>query len=188
MAAPGQVDVFHLNGSVVSTPTNLAAAYPHGGTILGNQGRMSIRIDHARREITAEEFGGRRVDYERLGESARLTGILRSYDADAIAAIFPNTTIGTKSRKPIITGYAFGSSFKTAGSVASDKALVLLFSPNDREHLPSVLFFNAIPLLQEAIEIQLKIDVEFGFGIAFDAAPDASGRLYAIGMVEDLTL
>jgi hypothetical protein len=73
------IDCIRERGRVCVGPSNLSAAYPHGGTGLGLIRDIEFQPGIRNREIAAEEFGGIATEYIRLGERAALTGVLRAW-------------------------------------------------------------------------------------------------------------
>lgn len=187
MSAPSIRNVFRFPGRLISSPTNLSAAHPYGGTELGIARDMIFRFGQVSTESEAEEFG-RVVAVTLAGEKAALMCVLRTYDNDAISAVFPNTSAPSKGRHRVINGRASGSGIDRAGFDLDSMAIKLLFVPHAVEEHPAILVYNAVPILDESAELQMAIGEEFGIALAFKATPDATGRDYSIGSLSDLTL
>ena len=167
-------------------PTDLSLSFPHGGTALGLSNKDIVLVPTVARErIQAEEFGSEIVDEVYLGETWVLTGILREWDDDLISDIFLNTKVGSVTGKRVIE---FPGTRK-AGRFRSQDAIKLCASPlREPTNNPMVIFYNAIPMIEEtaAFNFQLKSNLEFGF--VFLALRDTQGRSIQIGFKDDLSL
>ena len=86
------------------------------------------------------------------------------------------------------TSGAVSNSDGSPGKYASADSFKLMFCPDAEDHQPFLIFYNAMPLVQEAAEIQLTLTADLEIAVAFHAAPDATYRTYAWGLREDLTL
>lgn len=185
MSAPAPETVRRLKGRLVAAPTSLSTAYPHGGTELGfvSNGRFIPNVN--RKEIRAEEFGQKRVEIAVAGDGDPvLLAVLRNYDLALLQRVFPSVSVGTSSNEAVIEFDANEDSIL----IGADRGFVLFFSPDNVDLDPAILFYNALPLVQEAAELQLTINAEFSIAVAFLGAPDASFRDARIGKREDLVL
>jgi hypothetical protein len=90
-------NILRFPGRLCKTPTNLAAAFPHGGTELGVVRDMVFRPMVSTTPIHAEEFG-RTVEVIVTKESAVFACVLRSYDNDLLSDVFHNTGAGRRAR------------------------------------------------------------------------------------------
>lgn len=185
MAAASPANILRLRGRLVASPTNLGAAYPHGGTEIGLVRDARFKYGVITQEITAEEYGGTATEAVYAAESAVFAGIARDYDNDMIARLFPNTATGG-------SGFARVDHLATdAGRLLSSDSIVLLFAPaatNATTGHPHILVYNAVPVLDAAAELQLHAGAEAGVAFVFRCVPDASSRIYAIGRRGDLSL
>lgn len=187
MAAPSTSKIFRFPGRLIKSPTSLSAVAPYGGTELGIARNMVFRLGIKTTPSQAEELG-RTVAVTLVGEEAVLACVLRTYDNDAISTLFPNTTAPTLGRHRLIDGRASGSGINRAGYNLAGKAVALLFVPKAVEEHPAILIYNAVPVIDEAAELQASIGAEFGIACMFKALPDSTGRDYSIGSLSDLTL
>jgi len=193
MAVGAATNVFHFDGRLVANFTDIttSALALSSGEHLGEIRAGVFMINHSAEEVTAEEFGGKRVDYVRTGDSAALTAVLREFDATSLSLIFPNVTTSSKTGRPIIKGRSFATTastdtIKRSGSFASDKAMKLLFLPNSPDQVPAIIIYSAIPVPDAAGELALTNKAEAGFPVAFQATHDVNGHLYQIGLLADL--
>tara|TARA_B100000686_G_scaffold145595_1_gene153091 strand:- start:939 stop:1505 length:567 start_codon:yes stop_codon:yes gene_type:complete len=181
-------DVLRIPGKLVINPTDINAAYPHGGTEMGLTRDSQMRFGIKTSLVHAEEWGNQPVESVYCGESAVFAAVLREWDNDAISNIFPNVGTGAVSGDKTILGRVAGAGVNRAGYLLSNKSFVLLFSPKSVDRHPMVIIRKAIPMVEEASMLQLSLAEEMGIGVVFQAIPDSSDRLYDIGRREDLTL
>lgn len=187
MATQDPAKIRYLSGRLVANPTDLSAAFPHGGTELGTVRRLVFTARSERPPVRAEEFGGAEVEYIRGAQDAALAAVLREWDPDAIAAVFPNTATGSVSGKPVLRGQVFGAGVTKPGTLASDKALVVLVSPDATDRAEGLILPNALPMPEEQLELQFAIGVEAGLALVFRAVPHAtSGKTFELGRIRDL--
>ncbi len=102
MALSSPDRIFKLAGRLVSGATDLTAAFPHGGTELGNVRDAEFRPIQKTSLVTNEGWGGQASEVVYMGESAILAVVLRGYDIDAWLACFPNAAAGA-SGEPLLT-------------------------------------------------------------------------------------
>lgn len=188
MALPNVQDVLQVPGRLSYNPTSLSLDYPHGGTALGIVRQISVRPAVAHQEIKAEEFGVETVDILYIGEAWVLTAILRSFDNDMLGVVWANTKTPGTSGKRTVEYPGTGASPVRAGSLVSNRSVKLVFTPDDTQHHPMLILYRALPMIQESTEISLALNLKFEIAVAFVGIRDASGRIVAFGMKEDLTL
>ena len=194
MAVPTPESIMRLKGRFVKDPSDLKAAFPYGGTALGVIGAARFLPGVKSAPLPAEEFGNVIAEVVTTGSSAILMAALRSYDNDALPLLFQNAKPGASSGDQFIEGKvgssagAISASDGSPGRYASDDSFALMFCPDAEDHQPFLIFYNAIPLVQEAAEIQLTLTADLEIAVAFHAAPDSTYRTYSWGLREDLTL
>ena len=184
MSLPNVQNALRNKGNFCFNPTDLSLAYPHGGTGLGLINKVVVKPMKTNYMIRAEEFGNEVTDVIDGGQSWLITATLRSFDDNAISKIFPNTSIGSKSKTRVINH----SGAVRAGSLISSRSIVLIFSPEDIQRNPMVIFYKALPLIDETSEFNFNLDTEFALGVQFVAIRDNSERVEAIGKRDDLSL
>lgn len=191
MGLPNVREALRVPGSFCINPVqgSLPSAFPHGGTGLGLVRDVECHLQVGTDEITAEEFGGTVTEVIYCGERVYFAAFLRAMDNDAIAAIFPNTSVGSV---PSGSGdrridYNPVSGIRP-GKKLSDLAVPLLFSPLDLERHHFVYFPKAIPRVEETALLQLSFAEEVGIAVAFVAIPASDGTVYRVRKREDLTL
>ena len=184
MTAPNLAALLRVPGRLIVSPTDFLAASPYGGTILGMVRGVEVRMDIRSNLVTAEEWGGVTTEVVYAGETVVLAAILREWDSDAVASVFPYAASGAA------TGRRVASQTVDAGTRAGTRrtAAGIVFAPLAADAHPWVYFPAAIPLLDQSVRFGLGLDQEAGFGAVWHAVPDDSGRVYQIGFRPDLTV
>lgn len=185
MAAPDLARVLRVGGRLAVNPSNLASAWPHGGTGLGLVQDVAIRVRSSVHEIAEEPWGIEPSEVILGGESVALVAALRTWDATALATVFPSGATGSVTGERVVT-YP-GASWK-AGTQLYAGRVVLLFTPTDQENHPAALFYAACPVLDDDVSLRLQLDQEHLVAVRFVCARDASARVYAYGRLRDLSL
>lgn len=184
MSAWDPRNVFRAPGRLVMNPTSLAAgqSYPWGGAELGVVREVAAIPNQQNYIVRAEEYGGVAAEVIQGGESWVLVAVLASYDKSLLAKLFNSAAVETA------TGRAQISFPGSPGTKASGRSLKLLFSPDDFDHHPMLVLYNAIPLVEESARIKLSARDPFEIPVAFHGTYDGSSRLMAMGMRQGLTL
>ena len=196
--------VMRIAGNLCINPTDISdtAQFPYGGTALGVTRGAEFRFGIKSAIVTAEEWGGQPVETVYGGEVAIFAFVLREFDNDAIATVFPNTSVGSTSGDRVIEGAVIGAGVNRAGYLMSNQSVSLLFAPQVEkttatpgsstyipyDEQPMVLVRVAIPMLEETATLQLSLAQEIGMPVVFQGIPDANGKVYEIGKRGDLTL
>jgi hypothetical protein len=188
MATANIEDVLRVPCRLCAAPTDFSAAFPHGGTALGLASRVDFKPRALYSPITAEEWGGMRIDAIYCGEQAELSCFLRGWDADALQKCFPNTSLGSYSGRYYIRCDPGVSGQNRPGYLMSSKAIVLVVSPVAANYAPGIVLHQAIPLWAEAAELAFRSTSELGLAVTFLCLPDSSGRLYREGWLRDISL
>lgn len=187
MATGAARDVRFVPGKLVMNPTDLTAAYPYGGTELGLTAAVLFKPGIMSRQHGAEEWGGTVVESTFTGQVALISCVLRSFDKDALAKVFPNTATGDQTGRVGLDGRVSASA-NLPGYRMSNKAVKLLWVPDDLVENEAILIYNAIPGVDEAAELALSINVEFGTPVFFLASVDSQKRICKVAPLEDLVL
>lgn len=194
MATVDARKVLRAPGRLAYGCTNLALAWPHGGTGLGNVRGIVLRYARTDFRVTAEEFGFEPVEVIQGGESWSVGAVLRDADDDAYSKLFPNTAAGTTTQHKVVT--APGS--VRAGALGSARGVVLVFTPEGATHakaaatpdvaVPFVVLYRAIPMVEESAEVALTRSADVALPAIFVGIRDSSDRMLAMGRRADLTL
>lgn len=186
MSAPLAANVLYLPGKLVKDPTDLTAAYPHGGTELGMvrnlQWQPGIKYDKA----IAEEWKTAVAAFVEE-EHAVIACVLRTWDDDVLRTVFPNTQIDSFGQVGIYSRVQ-GAGVNRAGFDLASRGFKLFFSPKAVDNQRALLFYNAVPLIDESTQLQLSLGREAGFALMFEAFPDSQGRLLTFDFRENIAL
>ncbi len=186
MASPDPRKVIRgLTGSLCTDPTDLDAAFPHGGTAIGLTRDMVFTPGERAVLIHAEEFGNVVREGFRVQDSPVFTAVLRQWDDDGVAAIYPDTATGDSGRT-LIRSRA-NTNANRSGTKLSASAVKLLFSPDSPDQHPFIIIYKAIPVLTDSM-IEPDMRKELGFSVGFYGIPDASYRLAYAGFRADISL
>jgi hypothetical protein len=187
VSAPATASIIRVPGVLIWNPTSLSGSAPYGGTYLGTTRGISFKSNPRYRPLW-DETSGSVLDLIYAGEGpCELKAIVRYPDSDML------TTAAEKAVQTTAGGVAFlfrpqGTTANTrAGRLMSAGAGVLLFAPHAATAHPMVLIYNAIPMLDEDLELRFSQKEEWGLGVSFMGTPDASGRVYAHGRKATLT-
>ena len=184
MSASDSSRVAYAPGSLVVGPTNLSAAFPHGGTLIGGTNGCALQCFTGYYPVTAWEEGGAPVEFIHRGAAWGVGAFLREWDDDALAACFPNTAVGAVSQHRVVSE----PGTRAPGHRLSALAVKLLFVPDDPKRAPAWILYKAVPMPKEGTDMLFRHDAELGLEVAFAGILDASRRVIAIGRIEDLSL
>lgn len=190
MGISSPADVLIVPGDLVVGATDLTTDSPFGGTIIGEVRDKRFRAGARTYAVAAEEWGGQTVEVIYGRQAAILACVLRSWDEDALGAVFPIYSTGASGR-PLIVGQPVAGDATTvrAGRALSTlQGVALTFAPRDLDRHPWIHLYNAVPAVEEASELRLEIDDEVGIPVVWHGLPDDQGRTHAIGMRGDITL
>ena len=129
MATSNARNIRRFKGRLTWNPTDLTAAFPHGGTELGVVRDLVFRFGLETEEILAEEWGNVPTEYVHVGSSAFLAAILREFDNDAISTIFPDSATGAVSGDTRPRA-AVNGSVTLGGTLLSTNSGLLVVSPD----------------------------------------------------------
>jgi hypothetical protein len=180
--------VLQVPGRLCINPTSLTSAFPHGGTALGTVHQVGVQIASGFFDVTAEEFGDQVVESIFTGEQWGLAAVLRQFDEDAIAAVFPNTTTGTTSKRVTVRHWSDASSPNRPGHKLSGRSVKLLFSPLDSDRNRAVIFYRALPRVAEQLELMHAVDRRVEVPVVFLAIPDATMRVARSDFLRDMAV
>lgn len=186
MTTPNPRNILKIPGRLVANPTDLSAAYPHGGTELGVVRDVVINFGVQVDFPIAEEFKAP-IAAILQAENPVLACVLRSWDDAMLSRIWHN--IETSAFGEVgIHGAVSGSGIKRAGTNLASRAIKLFFSPHAVDQHRAIFLYQAVPLPAETSELQLSIGREFGMALMFRALPDHLGRTYAVDLRQNIDL
>lgn len=191
MTAESASKILRGSGHLVLNPTSaLTGTAPFGGTALGYSQDVVLRRLTESFRVTAEEWGGVTVEKTQAGEAWLVAGFLRAWDPDLLTVLFPNTRTGTRTNTPIVQAILNKSGGKRAGHRLSERAVKLLFVPDDPDRVPAWICYRALPDLDTAQALGWDHEKELGLPFAFESIPLNTSQLHVgeTGRLVDLTL
>ena len=190
MAAGNVSRIIRSPGKIVIGPTNLSNAYPHGGTEIGKTNMCALAV-------LGTSF---RIDCEGLGEATDVLArnnhyifscFLRGWDDDAVQLLMkPNYAAGSVSGHALYREPGTGGDSKEPGESSLNRAVILLFVPDDLIHVPSMIIYSGIPNWSDGAELLFRrgFDEELGIPLAVECLRDSNGNILRIGRFADLAL
>ncbi|RKY16665.1 MAG: hypothetical protein DRQ55_17525 [Planctomycetota bacterium] len=185
MASPATRNILRVPGKIVKDPTDLSAADPYGGTVLGDVHQITVRLKSQSYVLTAEEWGGAPWEVIHAGYPLFLAATLRGIDNDAMAAIFPDTVTGDPSGE---TNVRFRVDNGRAGTLLSTKSMKLLFVPNASLRHRAIILRDAVPVAAEDASWGLNASEEQVTNVVWYAIPDKTNRVAEMAFIKDLAL
>lgn len=185
MATPAARHMLKIPGKLIQDPTNLSAASPYGGTVLGLVRAIYFRPTSKSKAIEAEEWGSQVVEVIHGGTSCVMAAVLRGYDDDALSAMFLDTATGTPSRDTVAR---FRVDSGRAGTLLSTKSMKLLFEPGAPIRHRAIILREALPVVTDETEMALDQTEELGIPVMWYGVPDSSGRVAEVARIGDLSL
>ena len=178
----------HVDGSICINPTDLSIDFPHGGTALGVTKARNYAPIHRYESNTAIEFGREPVEYWFMSFECLFTAIIRQQEKDWLELVHPNFDAATTTK----TGETLikHPGTQKSGTILSDRAFTMCFSPTDKKAHRFLIIHKAIPMIDEAAEFQLSIGEEAGTAIVIRGIRDRdnSNKVVEWGFREDITL
>jgi len=184
VSIPNPANILHSPGRLSFGPVDLTTAYPHGGTALGVVRAIVVRPNAQYRAVTAEEYGGETVEQVYAGEAWTLAAVLREFDDDAVSTIFQNASSGSVSQHELIE---HPGANRAGRIMVVAKGVVLVFTP-DAPDTNFVVLHRAIPMIEDAAELNFSHATPMEIGVVFSAVRDSAGKMVSIGRAEDITL
>jgi len=186
--AAGDIDlqqILRSPGRLCVNPTNLATAWPHGGTGIGAVGTQQfspnpmygVIPDEAKQNVTDVVFIGFRPIFRAL--------LRQPYDLSVIQRFWPNSTIGSVSGRRVIT---IPHASLPPGTLMSTVAAAFLFTPYDQLRDYGIYFPKGIPLVARELELEYSLAAELALRVEIVPIDDASGRNVVWGPLVDMTL
>lgn len=186
MAARDVRNIRRTPGRLIASPTDLTAPPFYGGTELGILKAQIFKPNAQVGPITAEEFADAKVDGIYAGYNGVFSGVLRTFDLELLTRIAYEVAEGLDGGA-MWTYTATGDTTR-AGRLLSEKAIVLLFAPLAPAVHEGLLLLEALPMLQEAHEIQVSKRFDWGLGVAWWAGVASDGRVWQYRKIQDMVL
>lgn len=198
MSAADVDAVMRNGGRLILNPTDLTLATngydpvtaSFGGTELGVLGDFVFEqlfiVDKA--TGADDRHAGELVEAWHCGETWIMAFTLRQRSDDQKTTFYPNHLVGGTSGKKVLSDQYKGTTTKRPGTRLSARAVKLLFVPTDLTN-EAILFYKAVPMLDEEQRIRLTATEEFKVAAMFQAMWDSvNNGLYAQGLLTDLSL
>lgn len=199
MASGNVARIIRAPGRLVVGPTDLSAAYPYGGTEVG---KTNVCVLQPQGSVY-------RVEYEALGEIGDILEadvryvfacFLRGWDDDAVSLLMSgryvagSTTQHATLQEPGPNGLAYDSGggawtgSRVPGSSALDRAVVLLYVPDDLIHVPALLVYRGVCEWSDGAQVAFQRREELGIPLTVDCVRDTNDNIVRIGRLADLSL
>lgn len=187
MSARDVEQVLRVGGQVAFGVTDLATAWPHGGTGLGVVS-YAVVMPNRKTEIERgadDKFAGQVVGLHHAGESWTIGLSLRQWADDVLTAIFRNYITAGSGNKVLVDAIQMGGSALVPGQDVPTLGN-LLFTANNPDH-PCVLFYDVRPVIEETSELMMTAINELQVDVVFQAL-STGVKMYQMGKLADLTL
>lgn len=171
-------------GRLCADPTNLALAFPHGGTDLGLVRAIRFRPGFLSERLPFEEFGGKIGETVHGGQTPRLGVVLLGFTDAMSQRVFPETFVGATLAKRGIRS----TSATLAGRLGSASTFKLLFSPRHTADHPGLILYAASAIVEEIEEVPLNTEEGVGLAVVFEALKDSANRDWEFQRLADMTL
>lgn len=184
MASGSPARILRAPGRLVVQPTSLSLAYPHGGVEVGRTRAVVLTNAGTNYVVPCEGLGGDASDVLNGTNRFVMTCFLRGWDDDAVQYFMvDNWATGANTSRAMFS--APGA--VEPGSSALDRALRVLYAPDDPDAVPAVLLHRAVPVWQEGAELAFQRGSELGIPLALECLRGADGRILDVGYLADLT-
>ena len=133
-------------GRLISAPTNLGLAFPHGGTSLGmTENGILLNMISNYEALNTEEKGIQPVKLIHLGEFLYIQVELVEWDDAVLDLLWDGrTTVGGSSGKKNVTWPGDGTYY--AGKELSGRSIKLMFIPEDTDNNTILYAPKAVPV------------------------------------------
>ncbi len=175
-------------GRLCVNPTSLSGSFPYGGTALGETRGIQVRIFGGYFDVEAEEFGGAIVESVWSGENVALGGYLRQFDETAIGKVFPNTAVGTTTKRVGMRHWMDASTPSRPGHLLSSRSCVLLWVPLDVDRVRSVILYRALPAVEAQLTLSKALGAREEIPFVFSGIPDSTMRVYKMDFLREISL
>lgn len=185
MTAPNPANLLRVPGRLSHSPSSLGT-YPHGGTALG-LASVTFRPRESVFVQTAVEWGGIPVELIDQGPAWTLDAMMREWDADSLAALFPCYAAG-RSGGPILKYTADSTVHRAGRKVGTTLGKVVVFTPDSPAEHPWLILRRAVPAIQETAEMAMRANTTVTLPVRWYATPDGNRDVFDWGQLRDLTL
>ena len=186
MATPSSASIQRVPSRLIWAPTNLGTSEPYGGTYLGTCRDLEFSPQPVLRPIW-NEVSGTTKDVIYGGERVLFKAVVRYPDADMISTAAFKSVSGASGYHWLFRPEGTTTNTRAGTSLGTRSGVFLVAARAPLAH-PSILFYNAIPAIDETAKLQMSLGTEYGLAVCFYGTPDSSGRVYDTGFLTDLTL
>lgn len=166
----------HVPGRLCANPTDLGAAFPHGGTDLGSVVAHDFFPQAINPDVEDESLGGERTETLLACERALYQVILGGFSSAMAVRVLARSIAGGG-------GYGAGDDSR----LASAREFVLLFSPRYADRHPGLIIWRACGSWRESTQLALAANREIGAAAAFRGLRDATKGVYEINRLSEMT-
>lgn len=183
---PDHIGSLRIYGHLIHTPTDLTAAFPYGGTSLGDYSQIAWQVEGNAVDITFQEQGPLVGNTLENIFGVRVVAKLVEWNSAALAKIFPSAMITTGAT----TGYPLMtlSTGSMLAKIGTDRAAKILLAPDHPDREPALLMYNAVAMVRQVANVSHSLAEEWGFPAIWKALPDSAGNIYQYGMLRDMTV
>jgi len=146
-------------GRLVKAPTDLTAAFPHGGTSLGlTEDGITLSREKYWEEVTVEEYGIEPVKVVHLGERVSFSVQLAEWTDTTLDLIWSGFTVAGSTSTLKNAEWPGDGATMYPGKDLADNSIILLFSPAVTTAPQKIaLFRKAVPVSTTVIELKHKV-------------------------------
>lgn len=174
MSAPGLSTIRYAKARLIANPTTTAGDPPYGGTYLGLARDIVCTVTEREYLVRYEEYGSIPGRVLRGVDEAKVECLMRGADADALAAVF-GSSVSSSVGTPI--------SYVEDSSVQRIALLVMPLDPaDDAFYLPRAVGGTG------TMRTPFTRYREWTYPGMWTGLPDASGRVWLMDPLEDITL
>lgn len=184
---PNHIGTMKIYGHLIHTPADLTAAFPYGGTVLGNFSQIAWQVEGNALDITFQEQGPMVGNTIENAFGVRVVARLIEWNAEALAKIFPSAMITTGAT----TGYPLLTLSATSilAKIGTDRAAKILLAPDHPDREPALLMYNAVAMIRQVANVSHSlVGEDWGFPAIWKALPDAAGNIEQYGLLRDMTV
>lgn len=170
-------------GKLVVGPTDLAAAYPYGGTEIGYTKAIVVQSTMENFVVQSEGLG-EPTDILQAAHSWVMSCFVRGWDDSALALFHADHySLGAVTRHAVFTVPALA----TPGTSELDVTRKLLFVPDDVVNVPAMIAYRASPELGDDGFTWSRTQ-ELGVPMTFRLLRGSTGKILQIGRLADLSV
>lgn len=181
MASPVATTIHWTAGRLAHSPTNLATAFPCGGTALGATAQVRLIVESGHAPIRAQEWDGAAWDSLWFERDVILQVVMRGVDNDAISVLWPGAAAGASTNQLVTFPQ------KTTSLLLSTRAKKIIFVPNDTTNHRAIILYNALPALVRP-ELSFSLLGANSWVVLFVGSRDTNKKIGQMGVLSDLSV